>query len=146
MQLMEQHPNTDSVIRLLQGRGHRMTSARRFMIAALCEAASPLSAIDLLKHLDKHRLHSNKTTVYRELSFLEKQNVVKAVDFGDGMKRYEVAGENHHHHLICTRCGAVTDIELERDVEEEGARLGKQHDFKVTNHSLEFFGICKNCQ
>ena len=43
---------TNAVIRLLQGRGHRMTAARRFMIDALCEATSPLAATDLLKDLD----------------------------------------------------------------------------------------------
>jgi Fur family ferric uptake transcriptional regulator len=122
-----------------------MTAARRFMIAALCEATSPLAATDLLKDLDKHKLHSNKTTVYRELSFLEKQNIVKAIDFGDGTKRYEVVSDHHHHHLICTNCGKVEDVELDRDVDDEGVRLGKQKGFAVTGHYLEFFGRCKNC-
>lgn len=137
---------TSAVIRLLQGRGHRMTAARRFMIGALCDAKSPLAATDILKDLDKHKLHSNKTTVYRELAFLEKQNIVKTIDFGDGTRRYEVIGDHHHHHLICTQCLKVEDVELEHDVDEEGARLGKQKGFKVTGHSLEFFGLCKNCQ
>lgn len=136
----------DSIIRQLQGRGHRMTAARRFIIAALCEATSPLAATDLLKDLDKHKLHSNKTTVYRELNFLSGQNVVKAIDFGDGTKRYEIASDHHHHHLICTKCQKVEDIELARDVDEEGVALGKEKNFKVTGHSLEFFGLCKDCQ
>jgi Fur family ferric uptake transcriptional regulator len=137
---------TNEVIRLLQGRGHRMTAARRFMIAALCEALSPLAATDLLKDLDKHKLHSNKTTVYRELNFLAEQNIARSVDFGDSTKRYEIASDHHHHHLICTKCGKVEDVELERDVEEEGVRLGKEKEFTVTSHSLEFFGKCKACQ
>ncbi len=123
-----------------------MTAARRFIIAALCEATSPLAATDLLKDLDKHKLHSNKTTVYRELAFLEKQTIVRTIDFGDGTKRYEIAGDHHHHHLICTKCQKVEDVELERDVDEEGTHLGKQKNFKVTGHSLEFFGLCRNCQ
>jgi Fur family transcriptional regulator, ferric uptake regulator len=138
--------NSQGVIHLLQGRGHRMTAARRFMISALCEATSPLSAGDLLKDLDKHKLHANKTTVYRELTFLVTQNIVKTIDFGDGTKRYEIAGGHHHHHLICTNCQKVEDIELARDVDEEGVRLGKEKNFKVTGHSLEFFGLCKDCQ
>ena len=123
-----------------------MTAARRFIIGALCEATSPLAATDLLKDLDKHKLHSNKTTVYRELNFLAAQNIVRPIDFGDGTKRYEIAGDHHHHHLICTQCGKVEDVELERDVEEEGVRLGKEKGFAVTGHSLEFFGKCSNCR
>jgi Fur family ferric uptake transcriptional regulator len=116
------------------------------MITALAGAATPLAATDLLKDLDKHKLHSNKTTVYRELNFLTEQNIVKPIDFGDGTKRYEVASDHHHHHLICTKCQKVEDIELEGDVDEEGSKLGKQKGFEVTGHSLEFFGLCKNCQ
>ena len=138
--------NSESAIRLLQGRGHRMTPARRFIVTALCEASSPVSALDLLKDLDKHKLHSNKTTVYREFSFLEKQGLIRGIDFGDGTKRYEIASDHHHHHLICTGCGKVEDVELEHDVEEEGVRLGTAKGFKITGHSLEFFGKCKNCQ
>lgn len=123
-----------------------MTTARRFMIEALCDAHSPLAAADLLKELDKHKLHANKTTVYRELAFLEKQTIVRPIDFGDGTKRYELTGGAHHHHLICTHCGRVEDVELDRDVEEEGVRLGKHKGFAVTGHSLEFFGTCKNCR
>jgi len=136
--------NSNSLIHLLQGRGHRMTTARRLMISALCESSSPLSAADLIKNLHSRRIKSNKTTVYRELAFLSTQNIVTAIDFGDGTKRYEIAGE-HHHHLICSKCSQVEDIELERDVEEEGLRLGKEKGFMVTGHSLEFFGKCRNC-
>jgi len=114
------------------------------MISALCESSSPLSAADLIKNLHSRRIKSNKTTVYRELAFLSTQNIVTAIDFGDGTKRYEIAGE-HHHHLICSKCSQVEDIELERDVEEEGLRLGKEKGFMVTGHSLEFFGKCRNC-
>jgi Fur family ferric uptake transcriptional regulator len=135
----------ETIIHLLQGRGHRMTTVRRFMITALCKAEAPLAANDLLEQLAKDNLHANKTTVYRELSFLEKQSAIKSIDFGDGTKRYEVAGGHHHHHLICTDCGSVTDIELKNDVEEEGVRLGGEHGFTVTGHSLEFFGTCKKC-
>ncbi len=141
---MHQPQNPETIIHLLQGRGHRMTTVRRFIITALCETQAPLAAADLLKQLAKNKIPTNKTTVYRELSFLEKQNIVLPIDFGDSTKRYELTGD-HHHHLICTGCGAVADIELTHDVEEEGVRLGATKGFTVTGHSLEFFGTCKKC-
>ena len=50
-----------------------------------------------------------------------------------------------HHHLICTRCNAV--IEVEDDLLEElEDRIGKEYEFKIVDHSLQFFGICKQCQ
>ncbi len=142
---MHEQQKPETIIHLLQGRGHRMTTARLFLISALCESKAPLSALDLLRSLENSKLHANKTTIYRELVFLEAQAIVSPIDFGDGTKRYELISDHHHHHLICTKCGKVEDVELERDVEEEGARLGKQHGFNVTGHSLEFFGTCKKC-
>lgn len=142
---MANHQSPETIIHLLQGRGHRMTTARRFLIKALCESKAPLSALDLLRSLERSKLHANKTTVYRELDFLEAQALVTTVDFGDGTKRYELAGGQHHHHLICTKCGTAQDIELDNDVEKEGERIGALHGFTVTGHSLEFFGTCKEC-
>ncbi|MED3094641.1 transcriptional repressor, partial [Bacillus thuringiensis] len=68
--------------------------------------------------------------------------------FGDGVSRYDLRQEGaqrFHHHLICTQCGAVQEIqedllgEVERKVERDWS-------FKVKDHRLTFHGICKNCQ
>lgn len=138
--------HTDILIRSLQARGHRMTIMRRFILSSFDKADAPLAASKLLDNLSKHGLDANKTTVYRELKFLLEQNIIKPVHFGDGIGRYELTGAEHHHHFVCTKCNRSEDVELTHDVDEEGKRLGKKRGFKITGHSLEFFGICKSCQ
>ncbi len=112
----------------------RNTKARNQILSIFTNTPYPVSAMDLLKEVKV-----NKTTIYRELSFLENTGFIKEVDFGDGKKRYELKEARHHHHLVCLDCKKVTDIEI-----EENFKLPRE--FKVIKHNLEFFGLCVNCQ
>ncbi len=137
--------NLATTIHMLQGRGFRMTTVRRFLLQTFKDTKAPLSANDLIGILKKAHLECNRTTVYRELTFLVEQTLLRAVDFGDGAKRYELAGGEHHHHFICSNCKAVSDVNLKNDLEQQERILEKILGATIESHSLEFFGICKNC-
>lgn len=113
----------------------RLTKARSKILDILKNAQHPLSASDFV---DKVKV--NKTTIYREFDFLIEKGLVEEVDFGDRKKRYELKGSSdHHHHLVCLDCKDVSNVTI-----EENFQIPK--DFKVVKHSLEFFGLCANCQ
>lgn len=126
--------------------GFRITLIRRSLIQLFARADHPLSGGEIIVFLEEQKLHPNKTTIYRELEFLLSQGVIVELDFGEGKKRYELAGLPHHHHLICTRCGSIEEVALaEHDLLEQERELYKERGFKVSKHVLEFFGLCKNC-
>lgn len=82
------------------------------------------------------------------MHLLEEMGMVKRFDFGDGVARYELLGvdaDGHHHHLICTGCLGVVEIEecFQRELEQT---IAVRHGFKAVTHKLEFFGICPRCQ
>jgi Fur family ferric uptake transcriptional regulator len=133
------------IISSLREKGFKITKVRSGIVEKFINAAIPLSAKDLLSEFHQEGLKINKTTVYRELDFLLSENIIKEIEFGEGQKRYELEDFKHHHHLICLNCRKVEDIELKTDLQKEEARFLKQNDFKVINHSLEFFGYCKDC-
>lgn len=87
-------------------------------------------------------------TVYRTLEVLEKLNIINRFDYGDGQSRYEMGRdteEHYHHHLICLGCGEVSEFKddlLEKLEEKVAAKC----QFKIVDHSLRFFGYCKQCQ
>lgn len=94
------------------------------------------------------------TTIYRTLDLLGRLGLVQKISTGDGQSRYELKRENgqdQHHHLICTKCGKIIDY---RDFLEEELRLvkkteetlTKKHNFLITDHNIEFLGICKDCR
>ena len=75
-----------------------------------------------------------------------KEGFLRELQFDERSKRYEVASDEHKHHLICTGCKKVEDAVLDHDLDEVESRLKRQTTFKVERHSLEFYGLCERCQ
>ncbi len=123
----------------------RTTKVRLALIELLKDTSTPLSISEILSKLSSKALKPNKTTIYRELEFLSKQGLTSSVDFGEGKKRYEGPGD-HHHHIICVNCKRVKDVKIEKDLDIFNAKIVKTAGFKPVGHSLEFFGLCENCQ
>jgi Fur family peroxide stress response transcriptional regulator len=82
-------------------------------------------------------------TVYRNLSILIEQGLVKKIHFGSTFDRFE-ANIKPHYHLICESCGKILDFEMPvyDDLNEQAKKLTN---FTVHHHKLEFFGQCETC-
>ena len=138
-----------------RGCGYRITPGREAILDALTRADKHLSAEDI--YIKVHAAHPGigLTTVYRTLEILVDLGLVFKFDFGDGRARYELAGGSkksaHHHHLVCTGCGRIVDytdfiddeIELLKQTEKG---LSKKYDFEITNHLIQFYGLCEKCK
>lgn len=82
-------------------------------------------------------------TVYRNLSTLEEQGLIKKIHFGSTFDRFE-ANTNPHYHLICEKCEKIMDFELPiyNDINKQAK---KKTNFNIHHHKLEFFGVCESC-
>ena len=129
------------IIEQLKKQGAKITSARKLLVEIFTQNHLPLTEMEL-----RRRLKVNKTTVYRQLELFLKLGIVKEVEFGDGKKRFEFNLHNHHHHLVCTNCQKVEDIFVHNDVKHVEDKIAKLKKFQVKSHSLEFFGLCAQCQ
>jgi Fur family ferric uptake transcriptional regulator len=130
----------------LRRKSHRLTGPREAILRVLRDSAHPLTNKEILAGLSAERC--DLTTVYRSMHLLEQMGMVKRFDFGDGVARFELIGEGedgHHHHLICTNCSEVVEIEecLLQGIEE---KIATRNGFKAVTHKLEFFGVCPRCQ
>jgi Fe2+ or Zn2+ uptake regulation protein len=83
-------------------------------------------------------------TVYRNLRLLKEEGEIGAVGFSGTLGRYD-ANTRHHYHFWCERCGAILDINQPLDVEMD-ARVTAETGCEVTDHLLEFRGLCSDCQ
>ncbi len=83
-------------------------------------------------------------TVYRNLSTLVEQGLVKKIHFGSTFDRFE-ANTQPHYHLICESCGKILDFEMPiyDDLNTQAKRLTN---FIIHHHKLEFFGMCEDCK
>ncbi|MGA7097948.1 MAG: Fur family transcriptional regulator [Acidimicrobiia bacterium] len=129
-------------------RGIRYTEGRRSVIHALEMADGPRSAAEIFGDLDRAVPLSS---IYRSLAVLEEAGVVSPHQSAREVTRFEMAEwlAGHHHHLVCVECGAVEDIKLPADLEEqlEGvvARVSELSKFEALGHSLEVDGRCARC-
>jgi len=133
----------------LKEKEYKLTSRRELVLRVLLENEDKhLSAEDVYNLVKSKAPDTGLATVYRTLELFQEFDVIHAIDFGDGRKRYEFGaglGQSHqHHHLICTKCGSI--IEVNEDLLEElESRVSRQHEFKIANHQLKIFGTCKDC-
>jgi Fur family ferric uptake transcriptional regulator len=138
-----------------RGRGYRITVAREAILDVLSQTEEHLSAEEA--YLAVHKVYPNVglTTVYRTLELLVHMGLVFKFDFGDGRARYELSegpkGTRHHHHLVCTNCGRVIDYTdfIDDEIELLGRTekgLSQKFSFKITNHLIQFYGLCDKCQ
>ncbi len=137
--------NPTSIMDDLKSQGYKATPVRQAIIEILLATDTPLAITELIANLSKKDLHPNKTTVYREIEFLKGLEILQEVEFGDGKKRYEISN-THHHHVICINCKTIKDVSMDSDVDILGKKIMERMGFKPVGHSLEFFGICSNCQ
>ncbi|MBP5993305.1 MAG: transcriptional repressor [Candidatus Moranbacteria bacterium] len=128
----------------LRTRGLRETRARVAILGVFLSAPSPVSVPDVFLALADIGQVFNKTTLYRELEFLAAEGIVSGALSLGSCQYYELARE-HHHHLVCTSCGTIQDIEAREDLCRFEHELWHEKGFRVARHSMEFFGICQKC-
>lgn len=130
----------------LRRKSRKITGPRQAILDVLRRHSHPLSNKEIFQALPGG--YCDLATVYRSMHLLESMGMVKRFDLGDGSARFELLVEGddgHHHHLVCTRCSDVIELEecFLRELEE---RIAARNGFEAVTHRLEFFGICPQCQ
>lgn len=83
-------------------------------------------------------------TVYRNLTILVEQGLVKKIDFGSTFDRFE-ARIQPHYHFICENCNKVIDLDVPVD-NSLNSRIADKTGYTPTRHRIEFFGVCNTCK
>lgn len=124
--------------------GGRVTKNRKAILATLKNDNCLMSKKDIVRHLHKKKYFPDRTTIYRELTFLTKNGFVLKNNIS-GVDYYEMP-DAHHHHLVCLDCKCVERVDMQNHLNRHEKIIEKHHRFRIVSHTLEFFGYCKNCQ
>lgn len=132
--------------RWLRDRHQPITSQRDLVAAVVFEADRHLSVDDVAAELRRRGEHVGTATIYRTLDTLVDAGLARAHDFGEGFRRYEAHdSRGAHGHLVCRRCGVVTEFELEQ-LERALPLLADAHGFLAESHRVELHGLCQPCR
>ena len=128
----------------LREHGLKLTHQRE-LIAQLFLNQDHITVEDLYHEVAKKDPSIGIITVYRTLKLLCQWELAQERHFGKGKTIYDnVAWKAHHDHLICTKCGKIIEFE-NFQIEQFQEQVAREHDFRITFHKLELYGLCKAC-
>jgi Fur family ferric uptake transcriptional regulator len=130
----------------LGGAGYRSGGAREAVVSLLAGQDCCLSAQEIFDLLRAAKRPVGIASVYRTLDTLAELRLVKRIDAGDGIARYEplLPDGDHHHHLVCRDCGKVeafSDPRLEQAIDRAAGSSG----YTVEEHEIVLTGACADC-
>lgn len=131
--------------RWLEHKGLRKTQERFAVLKMAWQLPAHFRAEDLLASLEQTGYHVSRGTIYNTLTLLVECGVIRRHHFGSsGTEALYEKGVGNHLHLICTRCGKVTEQEGGPEVSALTAPCRYQG-FLPTHMSGYIYGICTQC-
>ena len=128
------------MIQRLEAHDHRITAPRMAVVAVVASMAGHFTADELAAKVRG----VGRATIFRTLKLLIDEGMVCRVLLEDGNLHYRISPTAHHHHLVCTNCGAVEDF-TNCDVAGLIGDLSRRTGFQIDSHWLELYGRCRSC-
>ncbi|MCP0913857.1 ferric iron uptake transcriptional regulator [Legionella sp. 27cVA30] len=119
----------------------------RLKILQILERSSQhhLSAEDVYKTLKEMGEEVGLATVYRVLAQFETAGLINRHNFEGGYSVFELRQDEHHDHLVCIKCGRVEEF-FDEIIEKRQKLIAEKAQFEMTDHALNIYGICPECQ
>jgi Fur family ferric uptake transcriptional regulator len=132
---------------LLKSNNLKFTSQREAILKTLYNHPDHFTPENLYLLVKETYPESNVgiTTVYRTLNLLEENHIATSISFGSAGKKFELGNKPHHDHLICEKCGKIVEFE-DPQIEQLQEKIATLYHFKLTNHLMQLYGICQECQ
>ncbi len=131
-------------IATLKKAGVRITPQRHAVLDYLLNTMTHPTADDIYKALEEKFPNMSVATVYNNLRVLKEVGLVRELNYGDDSSRFD-CNTSEHYHIICKKCEKIEDFNYPTldEVEKLAAQVTG---YDVTDHRMEVYGICKECQ
>ncbi len=128
---------------LLSKAGMKATPGHLEILSVIFKSKKPISSQDVIDDVGKQL---DPATVYRCITKLKNSGIIRQIDLRQNHAHYEFFDMAHHHHIICTGCDRIEDIEDCNLPAMHEQILNQTKQFtNIHHHSLEFYGLCKKC-
>ncbi len=129
----------------LQENGYRLTGSRRAVVEIVAGSNHALSPLELYDMARGRYSSIGLVTVYRTLEKLEELGLVQRVHQPQGCQAFIAAFTGHQHMILCSSCGKVEFFDGD-NLDPLIRRIGEETGFQVSDHWLQLFGSCSECQ
>lgn len=136
----------DSNIAQLKDSGLKVTGPR-LKILDLFESRPDdhMSAEDVYRVLLEEGVEIGVATIYRVLTQFEQAGILLRHHFETGKAVYELNGGGHHDHIVCVKCGGITEF-CNSEIENLQNKIAEEHGYRIVDHALYMYGVCGDCQ
>jgi len=129
----------------LRAKGLKFTAQRRMVMEAALQMKRHFEAEDVVACLRRRRPRVSRATAYRTLPLLVQAGLVRQVYSADPHAHYEnIMVNNHHDHLVCTKCGAIKEF-VDPRIEKLQLEVCAECGFRPLRHRMEVLGVCRQC-
>ena len=118
----------------------RHSKQRDAVYQAVCSVRSHPTALQVYDIVRSNLPNISLATVYRNLKGLAEDGKVITVFSNDSVEHYD-AVTYAHHHLCCTKCNKIYDVQSSIDIELDS--IDSEH--KIAGVRVMFTGVCENC-
>ncbi|MFB5663124.1 Fur family transcriptional regulator [Alteribacillus sp. HJP-4] len=134
--------NITAALDILKEKGYKFTGKREKILEIFSEDNRYLSAKHLHQFMMKDYPGLSIDTIYRNIKVFEKLNILESTELkAEKHYRYKCS-EEHYHHIICTDCGTVKEIDMCPMEVVSPTAAG----FTITHHKFELYGYCDECK
>ena len=127
---------------MLRAKGCRITSQKKQILDVFLEHRDRMLSVSDVFSLLPEGSSMDNATVYRNIQKFLETGILESMNDEQGVNRYTIYENEHHHFLICTECGKIIKIPCEGHFWK--AHTQENHFFE-THHRLEVYGKCAEC-
>ncbi len=129
----------------LHDRGLKYTPERRMLLHEVLSTPQHFEAEQLLIAMRQAGKRVAKATIYRTLPLLAQCGIIKQVQFGDNLARYEpILGQAPHDHMVCGKCHRIIEFDSSEIASLRDA-IAARHGFEPSGHRFQITGLCSEC-
>lgn len=134
------------VMKQLKDKGYRITPQRRVIIEKIVHTAGLLTAAEIWNLVRQEYNDIGLDTIYRNISMLTEMGILIPISgTGKESTRYELAHANHHHHVVCVKCGEAVCIDY-CPINQEFIEMLRMNGYELIRHNVELLGLCSDCK
>ena len=135
----------NKIASILRQQGYKITPQRRAVLNIIALSHDHLTPAAIYEKVHEEHPGIGLVTIYRTLDILAELGLICEVHAGGNCRSYLMRRPSeHHHHLICSDCGAVVDF-TDCDLSKLEQKLSRETSFEIDGHLLEFTGRCRDC-
>ena len=123
--------------------GLKVTHQRTAVYSLLAGTESHPTPEDIYSKIRKDLPSISLATVYKILDMFNKHGFLRKVSTEGQVARYD-ANNSPHHHMVCSKCGDIRDVEISQDQNGMVAAPALEG-FNVTGYDVIYHGTCYNC-